>query len=1430
MACGRQVFWHIVDRLFMTSQITMVPRAGFGPRGQSLKNGFPKAQAQIWSPGVRGWQIIILLLAGLTLAARAASPDFSALAHSYEREARPLLVRYCLDCHDTATKKGELDLERFDTLVAVRRETGVWQHVREQLQSGEMPPEDKKQPAKEERQALLDWIEDYFHAEALAGAGDPGPVVLRRLSNAEYTYTIQDLTGVATLDPAQEFPVDSAAGEGFTNTGDALAMSPALFEKYLDAAKEIAGHAVLLPDGFRFSNKVSRRDWANGIVEQIRQFYAGVLQSGAIDFAYRSEVGAVQPENESEGRLDASRYLEALIKHRDALLEDVSLAEAIAGRERLNAKYFGLLARFFTGPPDSGNILLSQLRARWRAAQPGSGAALAQWVRGWQDQLWKFNPVGHLGGYVLDWQEPVDPVNSRRDLQIKLAPASSEVTLSLIAGSAGDGSNGDVVRWEKPRLVRPGHLPVLLRDLPAVSRSFAKFRETTLSQTAKILKAAYAAKQTEKSDTKTLAKTYDVDPTALDLCLDYLGVRTNGDTTIDEYLTLRKTNVSNQSSISGWGMDGQKHLSLLANSSDTTWHIPGEAPAHSIVVHPMPQRWVAAAWKSPLEGNVRIEAHVQDRHACGNGVRWSVEQRRGRQRRSWRAGAVDAGKAATIEPVGSARVEPGDVISLVIDSRDGNHTCDLTEIDITLVEIGGEQRRWSLSGNCADNILAGNPHADGYGNSGIWHFYTGGSENGEIARNPFPMNSLLAQWSEAGDEAEAAVLADEIQELLIKPLPAGISEADREMVAQWTQAGGPLFSRLDFNAFISGDDSGKEAAGANGLDTAHFTEDGDIIVRAPAALSFKVPRDLFAGADFLVTGMLDLSSTEGEGSVQLELTTGHVQAPEEMLAHVPVTVMPGSPGEKRVRESYDSFRECFPAAMCYARVVPIDETVTLVLYHREDEHLVRLMLDEEEKQQIDRLWEELFYVSHDAFRMEVALEQILEFATQDADPAKFTPMLEPVAKNVAALQQRLVATEPAHLESLVEFAGRAYRRPLSIDEKQGLRAFYHSLRNDDLEHEEAFRLTLARVLAAPAFLYRAEEPVAGDQQGPVSPWEQATRLSYFLWASTPDAVLSRAAAAGDLGDPDKLVSQAMRMLEDERTRRLAIQFACQWLHVRGFDHFDEKNERLYPEFASLRGSMYEETVRFFADLMQNNGSLLSILDADHTFVNADLAEFYGLPGSELPAWRRVEKLQRHGRGGILGMASVLAKQSGASRTSPILRGNWVSETLLGEKLPNPPDGVPQLPGTVPQGLSERELIERHSSQPACAKCHARIDPFGFALESFDAIGRLRADGESDTRTELVDGTQLEGIEGLRRYLMHDRRETFVRNFCRKLLGYALGRGVRLSDEPLLDEMMVRLEAEDYRFHTAIECIVRSSQFREIRGQDKEQPQSPETLP
>ncbi len=230
--------------------------------------------------------------------------------------------------------------------------------------------------------------------------------------------------------------------------------------------------------------------------------------------------------------------------------------------------------------------------------------------------------------------------------------------------------------------------------------------------------------------------------------------------------------------------------------------------------------------------------------------------------------------------------------------------------------------------------------------------------------------------------------------------------------------------------------------------------------------------------------------------------------------------------------------------------------------------------------------------------------------------------------------------------------------------------------------------------------------------------------------------------------------------------------------------------------------MYEESIRFFTDLFQNDGSVLDILDADYTFLNEELAKHYGIPGVTGAEWRRVDGVKKFSRGGILAQATTLAKQSGASRTSPILRGNWISEVLLGEKLPRPPKDVPQLPERRSRNrrpdrpAARREARQRSRSAPSATSGSTRS---ASALEGFDAIGRRRekdlGDRPIDTHAKTMDGTEFDGLDGLRNYLLTARRDAFVRQFCRKLLGYALGRAVQLSDEPLLAEMQSRIESQ-----------------------------------
>ena len=1323
---------------------------------------------------------------------------FGAAANLLAQDVQPLLKQYCLGCHSTVRHMGDLDLER----LASNSDAKVWQSVVEQLSLGEMPPKGMPQPSDAERARLLDWVRTALRKAAIANAGDPGPVVLRRLNNAEYTYTIRDLTGVSTLEPTKEFPADGAAGEGFTNTGNSLVVSPSLVTKYLDAAKQISSHAVLLPDGIRFSASTSRADWANETLSEIRSFYNQFTEAGGAETV--TQQGIALDKNRG-GALPLKKYLSASL----AVRSGKSL-ELVAREQRLKAKYLGLLVQLMTSTKPSP--LLEGIRKKWRTAKAADVPAIASEIEEWQQTLWKFSSVGHIG--KLDgpkaWMEPVSPIVARQEFRTKLSTAagSNEVKLFLVAGDAGDGSASDNVIWLAPRITIPGRPPVRLRDIRGLAGTLSKQRELVSSATEQSLNAAAGLPSA------------DVDPAARKAWFDYLGLGNNNALKLD-YLTSKIEKSGTYTFIQGWG--GGKNPSLLTNSSDQQVRIPGTMKPHAVAMLPTSTHYAATGWLSPIAGALRIEGTITPAHAeCGNGTVWSLELRRGGTRQRLAEGKA-RGTSVRVGPLERVSVRPGDLLSVLIGPNDGNASCDLTDLEL---KLSSEGKEWSLSRDVSGSVLSANPHADSQGNESTWHFYSepvAGAGSGTV----IPKGSLLARWQAAEAPEEKRQLAQALQRLLTSPAPAA-NTPDGALYRQLTSLAGPLFAGVT---------SGSETS-PWGLDPALF-EGENLRTKAPSVIEFQLPADLVADAEFSVAGMLD-PVAGAEGSVQLQVldsppaavsglrlsgtsvrtADGTWTSNNQKVAYaMPVVVNDGSAARRRFEATFDEFRQIFPASLCYTKIVPVDEVVTLTLYHREDDYLARLLLSDTEKAKLDRLWAELYFVSRAPLMQVDVFEQLWQYATQDADPSKFEPLRKPINDRAAAFRAELIAAEPRHLDAVVDFANRAYRRPITGMEKDDLRSLYARLRQQDLLHEEALRLLLARVLVSPAYLYRTEKAAPAKLPAPVTDWELASRLSYFLWSSQPDAELRAAAASGKLRSAEGLAAQARRMLKDPRVRRMATEFGASWLHIRDFDTLDEKSERHFPSFKALRGDMYEESIQFFTDFFKSNRTVLSLLDADHTFLNEALAKHYGIETVQGPEWRRVDGMKARSRGGVLGMSATLAKQSGASRTSPILRGNWVAEVLLGDKLPRPPKDVPQLPEDEANlVLTMRELTEKHTSDARCSTCHKRIDPYGYALEAFDPIGRHRdkdLGGRAiHTKTKVLDGSEIEGLEGLRQYLLTKGRNAFARQFSRKLLGFALGRAVQLSDEPLLDTL-----AGDYPVASVVEMIVKSRQFREIRGRE-----------
>ncbi|MEO2024621.1 MAG: DUF1592 domain-containing protein [Fuerstiella sp.] len=395
---------------------------------------------------------------------------------------------------------------------------------------------------------------------------------------------------------------------------------------------------------------------------------------------------------------------------------------------------------------------------------------------------------------------------------------------------------------------------------------------------------------------------------------------------------------------------------------------------------------------------------------------------------------------------------------------------------------------------------------------------------------------------------------------------------------------------------------------------------------------------------------------------------------------------------------------------------------------------------------------------------------------------------------------------------------RACRQPIDQEDLIKPMALYREARQEG-DFEDGIEMALSSVLMNPRFLFRIERDPGEVSPGAVyriSDIELASRLSFFLWSSIPDDELLSLAARGQLSRPEVLEQQTRRMLLDDRSRALVSNFAGQWLHLRNLESITPDG-RLYPDFDdNLRQAFRQETELFFESIMREDRSVLRLLKSDYTYLNERLAKHYGIPHVYGSRFRRVSLDEGSRRGGLLRHGSVLTVTSYATRTSPVLRGKWILENILGTPTPPPPDNVPALKdNTVAANLSVRERLAQHRANPACASCHNLMDPVGFSLENFGAVGEWR-DLENgrpvDASGGLPDGRQFTGVSGLEQGLL-DRPELFVGTMTEKLLTYAIGRGLEHFDAPAVRGIVRDAKGNDYRFSELILGIVNSTPFQ-----------------
>lgn len=412
-----------------------------------------------------------------------------------------------------------------------------------------------------------------------------------------------------------------------------------------------------------------------------------------------------------------------------------------------------------------------------------------------------------------------------------------------------------------------------------------------------------------------------------------------------------------------------------------------------------------------------------------------------------------------------------------------------------------------------------------------------------------------------------------------------------------------------------------------------------------------------------------------------------------------------------------------------------------------------------------------------------------------------------------------VTPEIASAKVIQRLASRAFRRPATASEISRLSDLAKSVRREGGSFEESMQIALQAILVSPHFVFKVEQPGTPDATGkrpPLTQYELATRISYFLWSSMPDDELLLMAHQGTLRDPAALRGKVARMMKDPRMNRFVENFAGQWLQLRNLADV-QPDPRRYRDFDDeMRELVKRETLTFFAGVMRGNMPVTTLLDANFTYLNEKLAKYYGIRGVTGDEFRAVS-LEGTGRGGLLTHASILTVTSNPTRTSPVKRGKWILENLLNTPPPPPPPNIPELESGKLVGTL-RERMEQHRSNPACAACHNMMDPLGFALENFDPVGQYRerdAGAVIDASGKMPDGTEFNGFEGLQQVLATERREQFVRCLVEKMMTYAVGRGIEYYDKCAVDKIMADSKRYDYKFAYIVAGIIESDPFQKL---------------
>ncbi len=1328
-------------------------------------------------------------------------------ADEFRARVQPYLKTYCEKCHNPKLAKGELDFSVYRSEVNVTAHFRRWNNIIAFIKSGEMPPENEPQPGIAKSNAVVAAIEAILLKEARRNAGDPGVILPRRLSNTEYDLSIEHLTGVA-IEPTKTFPVDPAGGEGFDNTGEALSMSPSLLKKYLGAAQQVASHMVLTTAGISFAPyPVTSYNERKKLTEQaIIDFYAG-------------------------HKVDTLAYLAAAWRYRfrGAQYQKMSVDEW-ATTNGLSGKYLTLvwqtLATAEQSTADQKSGFLKQLGEAWlslpapksrtdRPAELLAFAGIVEFGRRLLTPRLQGLIKSNAGNWPIQWLQFRSNVASQRD-QYAASNLRSEVLLA-----AG--------RVRSPDAKKPQPYSVFVR----FDRGFGDqdgyviLKRPIFSRVQKLPRNEKEEK--ESHQVQSLRSVLEIHHPDL---VEQLGFGTHPAVNADGNLTPE---------------DATVHLSFDEGEGDIVGDVASKERQGT--VHG-PVSWQPGKTGTALA--ISVESYVD----AGNTANFNRQE--------------PFSFGCWIKPTGEASGSPLGKMSEEDENRG------------YFIDTSGGKLQVMLSHEWPENSIM--VHTVEKTAPDQWqHVY--------VTYDGSSKASGVTVYVD-GRAVQTAVISDTLVSDITTDAPLFIG---RRYLGP---KGSPFRGLIDdvrlFNRALSAEEVAALAdVGPMALDREWLVVKTPAVIEIPITVAMQ--REL-QGKHLLWPCQLDPKYSK-DASVLVQHGSGRL--PENRLDRMPAHLMYGtSAAAQRLALSGNTFSRTFPNRFFY-----VDEKRGLAAgfhlvegFFRDDQPLVSKVLTDDEVEQLDRLWRELDFVTQSTETLlrgfvwferserHVLHDKRFDFLRAEdpelvqagllgrferlyldklGTPAKvgsFQPQkpsdkfnmvhgfFEDIRKGLRTQTETLARVEPVGLADVEQFASRAYRRSLTSVERRGLQTLYAQLREDGQAVEERLRGLITAILLSPDFCYRFNDTPAGDGVYPIGANDLASRLSYFLWASIPDAPLLAAAAQGGLQDSETLVAEVQRMCKDDRIQAFAREFFGQWLRYRDYLSKDPIDAAAFPGYDDvLRESMFQEPTRLATWLIQQDRPVTDLLTSDQTFVNGRLAEHYGgaiadqyrvardawlqqvkvarTPTNDThDVWFPVTGLQQAGRGGLLGMGVLLAKNSAGQRTSPVKRGFWTVHHLLGQHFPPPPADVAELPDNEKESTDTiRKLLAAHVSDPRCAMCHTHFDNIGLAMEGFDPIGRARSQDLAgrpiDNRSELPDGTTATGIPQLIEYIGAQRKEEFVKTLCRKFLGYALGRSVALTDQPLLHEMQEKLAQNEYRFSVLFETVVVSPQFRRQRGRD-----------